>query len=216
VLLILLSVLLVLAGGAIGGQSGLKIALGIAVVMNGISYFFSDRSPWPPAARSGFHASRCPGFTNDGTLAGKARLPMPKLYVIPEPAPNAFATGRNPGSMRSVAVDGRITGLMNERTRRRHCPRASHVRNYDILDEFDRRNNCRPPSTYLASMGSLGPCSLAASEKTATMIARAAARGPADDFLAPFAALMLQLFLSRTGSTPPMKPVRGWWASPTA
>jgi heat shock protein HtpX len=104
VLLILMSVLLVVAGGAIGGQAGLKIALGIAVVMNAISYFFSDKialasSHAQPVSREQVRRL----YEVMERLVAKARLPMPRLYVIPEPAPNAFATGRNPQHA-SVAV----------------------------------------------------------------------------------------------------------------
>src|SRR5712691_13448185 len=96
-LLVLLSVLLVVAGGAIGGQTGLKIALGIAVVMNGISYFFSDKIALASSGAQQVSREQVPRlYEVMERLAAKARLPMPKLYVIPEPAPNAFATGRNP------------------------------------------------------------------------------------------------------------------------
>src|SRR6266436_5890651 len=116
ILLILLSVLLVLAGGAMGGQSGLKIALGLAVLINGISYFFSDRIA---LASSG--AQRV------------SREQVPRLYVIPEPAPNAFATGRNPQHA-SVAVTQGLLELMNdEELEGVIAHELSHVRNYDIL-----------------------------------------------------------------------------------
>ncbi len=92
-LLILLSVLLVVAGGAIGGQSGLKIALGIAVVMNGISYFFSDKIALASSGAQRVSREQVPRlYEVMERLAAKARLPMPNLYVVPEPAPNAFAT----------------------------------------------------------------------------------------------------------------------------
>ena len=134
VLLILLSVLLVLAGGAIGGQSGLKIALGIAVVMNGISYFFSDKIALASSGAQRVSREQVPRlYEVMERLAGKARLPMPKLYVIPEPAPNAFATGRNPQHA-SVAVTEGLLELMNdEELEGVIAHELSHVRNYDIL-----------------------------------------------------------------------------------
>src|SRR5260370_27097871 len=96
-LLIILSVLLVAVGGDIGGRSGLKIALGLAVVINGISYFFSDKIALASSGAQRVSREQVPRlYEVMERLAAKARLPMPKLYVIPEPAPNAFATGRNP------------------------------------------------------------------------------------------------------------------------
>src|SRR6266478_804004 len=133
-LLILLSVLLVVAGGAIGGQSGLKIALGIAVVMNGISYFFSDKIALASSgARRVSREQVARLYEVMERLAAKARLPMPNLYVIPEPAPNAFATGRSPRHA-SVAVTEGLLELMNdEELEGVIAHELSHVRNYDIL-----------------------------------------------------------------------------------
>src|SRR6266851_1862115 len=134
VLLILLSVLLVVAGGAIGGRSGLKIALGIAVVMNGISYFFSDKIALASSGAQQVSREQVPRlYEVMERLAAKARLPMPKLYVIPEPAPNAFATGRNPQHA-SVAVTQGLLELMNDdELEGVIAHELSHVRNYDIL-----------------------------------------------------------------------------------
>ncbi|HEV1993672.1 MAG TPA: zinc metalloprotease HtpX [Candidatus Acidoferrum sp.] len=198
VLLILLSVLLVVAGGAIGGQSGLKIALGIAVLMNGVSYFFSDK-----IALASSHAQRVSReqvprlYEVMERLAAKARLPMPKLYVIPEPAPNAFATGRNPQHA-SVAVTQGLLELMNDdELEGVIAHELSHVRNYDILTSSIAAT-IAGAITYLASMGRWA------------MLFGGFGRDRDDDreggglaallmiFLAPFAALMLQLFLSRT------------------
>src|SRR5260370_28958685 len=92
-LLILLSVLLVLAGGAIGGQSGLKIALGIAVVMTAFSYFFSHKIALASRRAQPVTREQVPRlYAVVQRLAAKAALPMPKPYVIPDPAPNACAT----------------------------------------------------------------------------------------------------------------------------
>jgi len=198
VLLILLSVLLVLAGGAIGGQNGLRIALGIAVVMNGISYFFSDKIALASSGAQRVSREQVPRlYEVMERLAGKARLPMPKLYVIPEPAPNAFATGRNPEHA-SVAVTEGLLELMNdEELEGVIAHELSHVRNYDILTSSIAAT-IAGAITYLASMGRWA------------MLFGGFGRDRDDDregggfaailmiFLAPFAALLLQLFLSRT------------------
>jgi len=198
VLLILLSVLLVVAGGAIGGQSGLKIALGIAVVMNGISYFFSDKIALASSGAQRVSREQVPRlYEVMERLAAKARLPMPKLFMIPEPAPNAFATGRNPQHA-SVAVTQGLLELMNdEELEGVIAHELSHVRNYDILTSSIAAT-IAGAITYLASMGRWA------------MIFGGYGRDRDDDrgggglaailmiFLAPFAAMMLQLFLSRT------------------
>src|SRR5437762_9208497 len=134
VLLILLSVLLVVVGGAIGGHSGLKIALVMAVLLNGISYFFSDKIALSSSGAERVSPDEVPRlYQVMERLAGKARLPMPKLYVIPEAAPNAFATGRNPQHA-SVAVTRGLLELMNdEELEGVIAHELSHVRNYDIL-----------------------------------------------------------------------------------
>src|SRR6266704_617465 len=133
-LLILLSVLLVIVGGAIGGQNGLKIALGFAVLMNGISYFFSDKIALASSGAQRASPEHVPRlYAVMERLAAKANLPMPKLYVIPEAAPNAFATGRNPRHA-SVAVTQGLLELMNDdELEGVIAHELSHVRNYDIL-----------------------------------------------------------------------------------
>lgn len=198
VLLILLSILLVIAGGAIGGQSGLKIALAIAVLLNGISYFFSDKIALASSGAQRVSREQVPRLYDVmERLAGKARLPMPKLYVIPEAAPNAFATGRNPQHA-SVAVTQGLLELMNdEELEGVIAHELSHVRNYDILTSSVAAT-IAGAITYLAEIGRWG------------MIFGGYGRDRDDDrsgggfaallmiFLAPFAALLLQLFLSRT------------------
>src|ERR1700738_1765044 len=134
ILLILLSVLLVVAGDALAGPTGLKIALAIAVLMNGISYFFSDKIALLSSGARPVSREELPRlYAVMERLAAKANLPVPKLYVIPEAAPNAFATGRNPRHA-SVAVTEGLLQLMNdEELEGVIAHELSHVRNYDIL-----------------------------------------------------------------------------------
>src|SRR6185295_5220927 len=106
-LLGLLSGILVVGGGAIAGENGLYIGLGIAALMNFFSYFFSEKialamysaQPVSPTENPDVYARVSPIVHN---LVARMGLPMPKLWVIPEESPNAFATGRNP-SHASVA-----------------------------------------------------------------------------------------------------------------
>jgi heat shock protein HtpX len=196
-ILILLSVVLVVAGGAIGGRGGLQIALGIAVVMNFVSYFFSDKIALSSSGAQPVSREQLPRLYNVmERLAAKAKIPVPKLYVVPDAAPNAFATGRSP-SHASVAVTQGLLQIMNDdELEGVIAHELSHVRNYDILTSSIAAT-IAAAVTYLASMG-----------KWAMIFG--GMRGDRDDdrgggiagllmiFLAPFAALLLQLCLSRT------------------
>ena len=117
-LLGLLSGILVIGGGAMAGQNGLMLGLLLAVGMNFFSYFFSDKmalmsaraQPLTPESAPEIYARLAPIVQ---TLAEKMKLPMPKLWLLPEDQPNAFATGRNPAHA-SVAVTEGILRLMND------------------------------------------------------------------------------------------------------
>ncbi len=198
VLLIILSVLLVLIGGAIGGQNGLKIALAIAVLMNGVSYFFSDKIALKSSGAQPVTRQQVPRlYAVMERLAAKANLPVPKLFVIPEPAPNAFATGRNPHHASVAVTEGLLELLNDDELEGVIAHELSHVRNYDILTSSIAAT-IAGAITYLASMGRFA------------MIFGGYGGGNDDRdrggglsallaiFLAPIAALMLQLFLSRT------------------
>ena len=96
-LLTTLTLILLGLGEAFGGQRGLTMALGFAVLMNGISYFFSDKIALAMSGAQPVSREQAPRlYAIVERLCGKANLPMPKLYIIPQAAPNAFATGRNP------------------------------------------------------------------------------------------------------------------------
>jgi heat shock protein HtpX len=118
-LLGLLSALLLIGGQALGGRQGLYIGLGMAVIMNFSSYFFSDKialsmygaQPVTPEENPDVYA-RVASLV--GNLARRMGLPMPRLWLIPEESPNAFATGRNP-SHASVAFTEGILRLMDDR-----------------------------------------------------------------------------------------------------
>ena len=133
-LLTALTLLFVLGGDALAGQQGMTFGLIIAVVMNGIAYFFSDKIALRSSGAQPVTREQLPRlYEVMERLVGKAQLPMPKLYVIPQPAPNAFATGRNP-SHASVAVTAGLMELMNDdELEGVIAHELSHVRNYDIL-----------------------------------------------------------------------------------
>src|SRR5580704_6113756 len=93
ILLIGLSVVLVIIGGAVGGPNGLKMALAVAVLLNGISYFFSDKIALASSGAQPVTKEQLPRlYEVMERLAGKANIPVPRLYLVPDQAPNAFAT----------------------------------------------------------------------------------------------------------------------------
>jgi heat shock protein HtpX len=199
VLLVLLSVLLVAAGGAIGGPNGMKIALGIAIMMNAVSYFFSDKIALRSSGAQAVSREQLPRlYAVMERLAAKANLPVPKLYVIPEQAPNAFATGRNPQHA-SVAVTEGLLQLMNDdELEGVIAHELSHVRNYDILTSSIAAT-IAGAITYLASMGRFamifGGYEGGGNDREGR---GGGIGGLLTIILAPIAAMMLQLFLSRT------------------
>jgi heat shock protein HtpX len=133
-LLTALTLLLLFIGEALGGSNGMTIALVFAVLMNGGAYFFSDKIALQSSGAVPISREESPRlYAVMERLAAKANLPMPKLYMIPQAAPNAFATGRNP-SHASVAVTQGLMEIMNDdELEGVIAHELSHVRNYDIL-----------------------------------------------------------------------------------
>src|SRR6202167_5816916 len=133
-LLTALTLLLLALGGTFGGRGGMTIALVFAILLNGTAYFFSDKIALASSGAQPISREQCPRlYAVMERLVAKAQLPMPKLYMIPQPAPNAFATGRNP-SHASVAVTAGLMELMNDdELEGVIAHELSHVRNYDIL-----------------------------------------------------------------------------------
>src|SRR5215475_10094077 len=199
-LLIVMSVLLVVAGGALAGQRGMELALIFAVVMNGISYFFSDKIALKSSGAQPVTREQLPRlYEVMERLAAKANLPVPKLYVIPEEAPNAFATGRNPRHA-SVAVTEGLLNLMNDdELEGVIAHELSHVRNYDILTTSIAAT-LAGAITYMAHMAQWGMLfgGYGGRDDDREEGGGGAFAAIAMMILAPFAALLLQLFLSRT------------------
>lgn len=133
-LLTALTLLLVLGGQAIAGQRGMTLGLVIAVAMNGFAYFFSDKIALASSGARPVTREQLPRlYAVMERLCGKANLPMPKLYVIPQPAPNAFATGRNPRHASVAVTEGLLQLMDDEELQGVIAHELSHVRNYDIL-----------------------------------------------------------------------------------
>jgi heat shock protein HtpX len=131
-LLGLLSGILLVLGEALGGANGLVTAFGFAVVMNFVSYWFSDKivlkmyraQEVGPDHRLSIMTRR---------LATQAHLPMPKVYVIPDASPNAFATGRNPSHAAVAATEGIMRLLNDQELEGVIAHELAHVKHRDIL-----------------------------------------------------------------------------------
>lgn len=133
-LLALLTVLLVLAGGYFGGSNGMVIAFIIAAGMNFFSYFYSDKLALRMYSAQPVTREQLPrAYAVVERMTQRMGLPMPKIYVIPSESPNAFATGRNPQHA-SVAVTHGILGLLNDdELEGVLAHELGHVKNRDIL-----------------------------------------------------------------------------------
>lgn len=133
-LLVALTLMLMLVGQYFGGRGGMTMGLGFALVMNAFAYFFSDKIALMSSGAKPVTREQLPRlYAVMERLAAKANLPVPKLYIVPEAAPNAFATGRNPRHA-SVAVTQGLLELMNDdELEGVIAHELSHVRNYDIL-----------------------------------------------------------------------------------
>ena len=134
VLMVGLTVLLVLVGGAFAGRQGMVIALVFSLGMNLVSYWFSDKIVLRMYNAREVTEAEAPvlyGVTHD--LAMRMNMPMPKVYIIPSDQPNAFATGRSPQHAAVAATDGILRLLTRDELMGVMAHEISHVRNRDVL-----------------------------------------------------------------------------------
>jgi heat shock protein HtpX len=121
-------------GSVMGGQSGMMIALAIAIAMNFFSYWFSDKMVLKMYNAREVDETTAPQFYRMvRELAERAQLPMPRVYIIDEQAPNAFATGRNPQNAAVAATTGIMRVLSERELRGVMAHELAHVKHRDIL-----------------------------------------------------------------------------------
>lgn len=132
--LVALTVLLVLGGRLVAGDVGMYAALAFAVVMNGAAYWFSDRIALASAQAQEVGPAEAPMLHRlADRLALQYRVPKPRVYVSPDPSPNAFATGRGPSHAAICVNEGLLRILDEEELYGVLAHEFAHVRNRDIL-----------------------------------------------------------------------------------
>ena len=134
VLMAAITALFIVVGGMLGGEQGMLMALLVAIGMNFFSYWFSDTMVLKMTNAQQVDERSAPQFyALVKELADKADLPMPKVFLIDEDAPNAFATGRNPENASVAATTGILKILSNRELRGVMAHELAHVRHRDIL-----------------------------------------------------------------------------------
>ena len=195
-LLGLLSGLLIFGGQALGGRNGIYIGLAIAVIMNLAGYFFSDKialsmysaQPVSETENPEVYRRVAPIVRN---LVQKMGLPMPKLWLIPEESPNAFATGRNPAHA-SVAFTEGILRLMDDREIEGVVAHElGHVLHRDILISS-------VAATIAAAITALARMAFWFGGRRDDEEEGSGWGGVLMIFLAPIAAMLIQMAISRT------------------
>jgi heat shock protein HtpX len=197
-LLVLMTLILVFVGDRIGGQNGMILAFAISVAMNFTAYFFSDKIALKMYRAQPVTREQLPrAYEVVERLTQRQGLPMPKIYVLPTESPNAFATGRNPKHA-SVAVTHGILGLLNdEELEGVLAHELGHVKNRDILTSSIAAT-LAGAITMIARMG-----------YWAELFGMGGGGGRRDRnggaitamlmiIVAPIAAMMIQLWVSRT------------------
>ncbi len=134
ILMAAITALFMVIGSLLGGRSGMMLALVVALGMNFFSYWFSDTMVLKMYHAQEVDESTAPQFVRMiRELTQRADLPMPKVYLIDEPAPNAFATGRNPEHAAVAATTGILRALSERELRGVMSHELAHVKHRDIL-----------------------------------------------------------------------------------
>jgi heat shock protein HtpX len=198
-LLGLMTGLMLFVGARLGGPNGLTLALGFAVIMNLSAYFFSDKIALASYSAQPLTAEDSPDiywrvYKIVERLAGRMGVPIPRLYLIQSDSPNAFATGRNPNHAAVAVTQGVLDLLNDEELEGVLAHELGHVKNRDIL------------TSSVAAMLAGAISSLAYMARFAMFFGGGRGddrRGGAMEtlallILAPLAATLIQLWISRT------------------
>lgn len=184
--------LMIMVGGAIGGSGGATIGFAIGAVFVGGSYWFSDRLAIRAARAVEVSEAQMPRYhAIVRELCERAEIPMPRLYVSPDPQPNAFATGRGPSHAAVCVNQGILDALTWEELQGVLAHEISHVRNRDILISSVAAAVAMG-ITFLARMAMWGAMFGGNRDRNDSVLGTLALA-----ILAPVAAAFLQMALSR-------------------
>jgi len=191
VFLAALSGLILLCGQLIGGPQGLVVALGIAVVTNFVSYFFSDKiALMATGAQEVGPEHELYQITEQ--LVRRAGMPMPRVYVSPDPSPNAFATGRGPKHAAVCATEGLLRVLNRNEVAGVMAHELAHVKHRDILIQ-SVAITIGSAITTLAYLGMFMPSASSDDDDAPNPLA-----GLLILILGPIAASLIQMAISRS------------------
>ena len=198
VLLATLTALLVWAGQMLGGQAGLLAALALAGVMNVGAWWFSDRIVLSMYGAQPVSEAEAPGlYAIVRDLSRRAGIPMPRLYVLPEEAPNAFATGRSPEHAAVAVTEGLLRLLDRREVAGVIAHELSHVKHRDTLV----MTVAATLAGAISMLANLGQWSLLLGGGRASAEGEEAphpAAGLLGVLVAPFAAMLVQMAISRS------------------
>jgi heat shock protein HtpX len=199
VLLAALTCLVVLIGGAIGGQQGMLIAFLFAAVMNFASYWFSDKIVLSMYGAQPVDEASAPDlYRIVRRLATRDGIPMPRVYVISNDTPNAFATGRNPQHAAVAVTDGIMRMLDDSELEGVIAHELSHVKNRDTLT-MTIAATLAGAITYLAHMAQWAAIfGGRRGDDEESSGGGGAIAAIAMAILAPIAAMLVQMAISRT------------------
>jgi heat shock protein HtpX len=129
-----LSALFVTVGGLVGGAGGILVFLVIAVAFNFAMFWFSDRIALKMSRARPLEPGEAPDLVADvEDISARARIPVPRLYLIPSQQPNAFATGRSPQQSAVAVTEGLVALMPREQVRGVLAHELAHIRNRDVL-----------------------------------------------------------------------------------
>lgn len=192
-LLALLSAVLVWVGGMIGGRGGAMVALILAGVMNFVSYWWSDKIVLRMYKASEVGRDSAPELYSDvEQLTMSAGLPMPKVYIIPEQSPNAFATGRDPNHSAVAFTEGIMRLLDRNELKGVIAHELAHIKNRDILIGSVAATIAGAIS-YIAYMAQFAAIFGGGDNRRGGMIGLLAMA-----IIAPLAAMIVKMAISRT------------------
>ena len=195
VLMVALVLLFMFVGNAIAGEEGMKVAFLMACAMNFFSYFFSDKMVLSHyKAIEATPQSEPKLYSIVARLSKSAGLPMPKVYVVPDPVPNAFATGRNPSHAAVAATQGLLKTLSENEIEGVLAHEMSHVKHYDILIG----SIAAVFAGAIAMLANVARYNAVARSETSSNRRQSGLGGIVAVVLMPIAATIIQMSISRT------------------